>query len=186
MHAVSAGALAAGTVNFRDIMSLQAEELRKLQQEVDTVLAGRTPPLADLPNLPQDLVDTIVGMGDAFLLPEVVRDLQGLQGFVNQCSTAYRAGKILGFIEGGLPLALRGAAALATTQTRIGHWLNHGRYWRIGPGRMKAAGRGLPAGTHVPRLALGPDRPGVQHPHRDLRTRIPYVIPLGGTKCGCE
>ncbi|MFO1020679.1 MAG: DUF1501 domain-containing protein [Planctomycetales bacterium] len=29
VHAVSAGALAAGTVNFRDIMSLQAEELRK-------------------------------------------------------------------------------------------------------------------------------------------------------------
>lgn len=36
VHAVSAGALAAGTINFRDVMTLQAEELRK--QDMSMIL----------------------------------------------------------------------------------------------------------------------------------------------------
>ena len=139
-----------------------------------------------LPTLPQGLVDSVVGFGDAFLIPELIRDYQGLQGFVNTCSTEYRAGKILGFIEGSVPFVVRGAAAVASTQTRIGHWLNHGQYWRIGPGRMSARGLGLPFGTNVPRIAIGPKLPGFKHPHIDLRSRIPYAPPLGGTKCSCK
>ena len=141
--------------------------------------------VADLPTLPQEFTDLVVGFGDAFLIPELVRNYQGLEGVVNKCSTSYAVGKISGFITGGTPFVLRGTAALGAT--RIGHILNHNRYARIGSGRMPANGPGLPSGTDVPRIVFGPDRPGVpKPPHFDLRSRSPYAPPLGGLECGCE
>ena len=62
--------------------------------------------------------------------------------------------------------ALRGAAWFGGT--RLGHFLNHNRFLRIGPGRMPRNGR-LPAGSAVPRVSIGPQRPGVSNPHFDLR-----------------
>ncbi|MBA5868325.1 MAG: hypothetical protein GDA67_16655 [Nitrospira sp. CR1.3] len=141
--------------------------------------------VADLPTLPQEFVDLAVGFGDAFLIPELVRNYQGLDGVVNKCSTSYVIGKISGFVTGGAPFVLRGTAALGAT--RIGHILNHNRYARIGPGRMPANGHGLPSGTDVPRIVFGPDRPGMpKPPHFDLRSRSPYAPPLGGLECDCE
>ena len=140
--------------------------------------------VADLPDLPPGFVDAVVGFGDAFLIPELIRDAQGL-GFVNKCSTSYAVGKATGFVTGGAPFLLRGAAALGAT--RIGSLLNQNPYLRFGPGSMKSRGRGLPGGPDVPRLTIGPDRPGVtDRPHIDLRSRLPYVPPLGGLNCGCE
>jgi hypothetical protein len=63
---------------------------------------------------------------------------------------------------------MRAGAALGGT--RLGHGLNHNPYLRIGPGRMPARG-GLPAGPKVPRISIGPQRPGVKNPHIDLRIR---------------
>lgn len=52
--------------------------------------------------------------------------------------------------------------------TRPGHLLNHNPWIRIGPGRMPRSGR-LPGGARVPRLSVGPQKPGVSNPHLDLR-----------------
>ena len=138
--------------------------------------------------LPQGLVDSVTGFGDAFLIPELVRDALDIDGGVNKCSAAYRGGKIGGFITGGVPFALRGAAAAGAT--RAGQWLNRGQYWRIGPGRMPSAGPGLPGGGQVPRMTIGRDFPGSNRPHIDLRSRIPYAPPVGGPttsdECGCR
>lgn len=71
-------------------------------------------------------------------------------------------------VSGGGAAALRGGAWLGGT--RAGHLLNHNRYLRLGPGRMPKLGT-LPAGPKVPRLSVGPQRPGVNNPHRDLRVR---------------
>ena len=60
---------------------------------------------------------------------------------------------------------LRGGATFGGT--RAGHWLNHNRYIRMGPGRMPARG-GLPSGPKVPRLSIGNKPNG---PHCDLRVR---------------
>lgn len=133
---------------------------------------------SDLPNIPQPIVDTVTGFGDAFLISELVRDALDIDGGVNKCSAAYRGGKIGGSITGGVPFALRGAAAAGAT--RAGHWLNHGQYWRIGPGRMPSAGPGLPGGGQVPRMTIGRDVAGSNRPHADLRSRIPYAPPIGG------
>ena len=142
---------------------------------------------ADLPTIPQPIVDAVTGFGDAFLIPELVRDALDIDGGVNKCSAAYRGGKVGGFITGGAPFLLRGAAAAGAT--RFGHVLNHNRFFRVGPGRMPRNG-GLPPGTHVPRASVGPQRPGIPNPHFDLRSRIPYVPPVGGPTtsddCGCQ
>ncbi len=132
--------------------------------------------VADLPTIPQPILDAVTGFGDAFLIPELVRDAFDIDGGVKKCSAAYRSGKFSGFVTGGAPFLLRGAAAGAT---RFGHTLNHNRYFRIGPGRMPR-NCGLPPGTHVPRASVGPQRPGIPNPHFDLRSRIPYVLPVGG------
>ena len=110
------------------------------------------------PSLPQGFVDAVTGFGDAFLIPELVRDALDIDGGVNKCSAAYRGGKVGGFVTGGVPFLLRGAAAAGAT--RFGHALNHNRHFRIGPGRMPRNG-GLPPGTHVPRASVGPQRPGI-------------------------
>jgi hypothetical protein len=141
---------------------------------------------ADWPAIPQSVVDGVTGFGDSFLVPELIRDALGIDGGVNQCSPEYRGGKAAGFVIGSAPFALRGAAALGGT--RFGHALNHNRYLRMGPGRMPAAGPGLPAGPAVPRMAIGPQIKGAPvNPHRDLRSRLPYVPPVGGpAECGCQ
>jgi RHS repeat-associated protein len=61
---------------------------------------------------------------------------------------------------------LRAAAWLGGT--RLGHGLNHNPYLRIGPGRMPRNGPHPPS-TGAPRISVGPQRPGVQNPHLDLR-----------------
>ncbi|KPJ92849.1 MAG: hypothetical protein AMJ55_09145 [Gammaproteobacteria bacterium SG8_15] len=141
---------------------------------------------ATWPMVPQPVVDSVAGFGDAFLVSELVRDAFDIGG-VNKCSGFYKGGKIGGFVIGGAPFLLRGAAWYGGT--RLGHILNHNRYLRIGPGRMPRNG-GLPPGTHVPRMSIGPQRPSVPNPHFDLRTRIPYVPPVGGPTssddCGCQ
>jgi hypothetical protein len=63
---------------------------------------------------------------------------------------------------------IRGGAWLGGTRT--GHFLNHNPVCRIGPGRMPANGP-FPAGTHVPRISVGPQYPGSANPHIDLRLR---------------
>src|SRR5690349_23570506 len=60
--------------------------------------------------LDQDLVNAITGFGDAFLLPELIRNAFEISGGVNQCSAAYRYSKVAGFLTGSAPFALRGAA----------------------------------------------------------------------------
>ena len=140
---------------------------------------------ADWPSIPQPVLDGVTGFGDSFLIPELIRDALDIDGGVNQCSAAYRGGKATGFVVGSVPFALRGAAAVGAR--RFGHVLNHNRYLRVGPGRMPANGAGLPAGTGVPRMSIGPQiRGGPPNPHLDLRSRLPYVPPVGGpAECGC-
>lgn len=135
--------------------------------------------------LPQSLVDSVAGFGDAFLVPELIRDALNIDGGINKCSTFYRAGKATGFVWGSAPFALRGASALGAT--RFGHTLNHNHHLRTGPGRIPANGPGLPAGTDVPRMSIGPQiKGGPPNPHLDLRSRIPYAPPIGGpAECGC-
>lgn len=140
--------------------------------------------IEDLPTIPHPVVNAVAGFGDAFLIPALVRSALGVDDAVNKCSSAYAGGKVAGFIVGTIPFVARGAAVLGST--RIGHVLSHNRVFRIGPGRMPPNGPGLPGGTQVPRVAIGPERPGSLHPHVDLRSRIPYAPPLGGPQCGCQ
>ena len=129
--------------------------------------------VADLPDLPTEFTDFVIGFGDAFLIPELIREYQGLEGVVNKCSASYGIGKIGGFVSGGTPFVLRGTAALGAT--KIGHILNHNRYFRIGPGKWH-----------------GPMRPRISSPylpgdgHFSLTSRIPFLPPLGGPNCGCQ
>lgn len=118
--------------------------------------------------------DVIVGFGDAFLIPILVRDLFDISGDIDYGGPAYTGGMIAGTLWGSSTIALRGGAALGGT--RAGHALNHNPMVRIGPGRMPASG-GLPSGTGVPRISFG-SRPG--GPHGDLRTRLPHLPPVGG------
>ena len=132
--------------------------------------------------LDPDLINAITGFGDAFLLPELFRNAFDISGGLNQCSAAYRYGKVAGFLTGSAPFALRGAAALGGT--RLGNWaFNSNRYFRIGPGRWPS-GAGLPPAPNVPRISIGPF--GKFNPHRDLRSRLPYVPPIGGPSCDCQ
>jgi hypothetical protein len=146
---------------------------------------GDTDPLGlfgieDLPMIPAPVVNAVAGFGDAFLIPILVRSALDFDGVVDRCSGAYRGGMVGGIVVGTVPFVLRGAAALGGTQTRIGHFLNHNRVLRIGPGRWPA-GRGLPPGKDVPRLVLGPEKARLPNlRHIDLRSRIPYLPPLGG------
>jgi RHS repeat-associated protein len=136
-------------------------------------LEGMDDFIANLPTPPSQMTDFLTGLGDAFLIPILVRDIMDVQGGVNQCSTAYSIGKAVGFIDGLGPFALRGVAALGGA--RIGHILNHNRYFRIGPGRI---GRNM-----EPRIS-SPHLPG--DGHYPLTTRIPFMPPLGGPGCSCQ
>lgn len=124
--------------------------------------------LFEFPLLPQDVVDTSAGIGDALSLglTDVIRDAMDINKVVDKCSGAYKRGKYAGYALGVSGLALRGAAALGGT--RLGNsLLNSNRYVRIGPGRMPANGP-LPASTNAPRIAISS---GQNHPHYDLRIR---------------
>jgi hypothetical protein len=135
--------------------------------------------------LDQDLLNATTGFGDAFLLPQIMRYAFGIDGGVNQCSAAYRYGKVAGFLVGSAPFVLRGAALIGGT--RVGNAIfNSNRFFRIGPGRMPSAGPNLPPGPSVPRMVVGPTRAGNVPPHFDLRSRLPYVPPIGGPTCDCE
>lgn len=96
-----------------------------------------------------------MGFGDAFAIPILVRDLFDISGTVDYNSSAYEGGEIAGTIEGLVPFALEGAAMYSAAQAARGtaSVLNANRFLRIGPGRMPAAGEGLPAGTNVPRVS---------------------------------
>jgi RHS repeat-associated protein len=131
-------------------------------------------------------LQSIIGFGDAFGAAWF-RD-EGLDQFVDECSPEYIWGQRIGFLWSLGPFALRGLAAAGAT--RWGHFLNHNRYLRFGPGRMPRAGPGLPSGTGVPRASFGPQTPLRPNPHLDLRSRIPYVPPFGGwpsaDDCRCQ
>jgi len=130
-----------------------------------------------------ELANAIVGFGDAFFVPILVRGLFDIGGTVDFGSTAYAGGMIAGTLTGAATIALRGGSAIGGT--RLGHGVNHNPYVRIGPGRMPAAGRGLPSGTHVPRASFG----GQGGLHVDLRSRLPHLPPVGalvGDDNGCN
>jgi hypothetical protein len=123
----------------------------------------------------QRYVDAVTGFGDAFLIPELIRDAFDF-GTVDKCSAAYSGGKIAGIIWGSVPFAARAAAAIGAT--RFGRVLNANRYFRIGPGRW---GKDM-----VPRISspyLWGDG------HYSLTTRLPMLPPAGvvsSPDCGCE
>jgi len=128
--------------------------------------------IEDLPTIPQPVVNAVAGFGDAFLIPMLVRPLLGIDDVVDRCSAEYRGGMITGVVVGSIPFVARGAAALGGTW--FGHIINHNRYLRFGPGRMPTAGYGLSGGPSVPRVSVGHE-----WIHRDLRSRLPYVPPIG-------
>lgn len=118
-------------------------------------------------SLPQGVVDTVAGFGDAFGA-RYIRELFGVDGGINYDSITYQGSNLVGTFTPGLgtAAAIRGAAAFGGT--RIGNrLLNSNRYLRIGPGRMPSNGS-LPAGPKVPRMSIGK---GPGNPHIDLRVR---------------
>jgi RHS repeat-associated protein len=121
------------------------------------------------------VADTVVGFGDAFLIPIIVRHFADIDGSVDTGSAAYAGGNVAGIVVGFVPFAFEGAVAYSAAQAARGtpSVLNANRIIRIGPGRMPRNGS-LPPGTKVPRLSVGTD--GL---HVDLRRRIPPVPPLG-------
>ncbi len=141
---------------------------------------GNADPTGELGFLPGWAVNGAAGFGDAFLVPELIRNWWGI-GSVDKCSTSYAVGKGLGFAVGLGPFALRGLAA--TSGLGPLRFLNSNRYLRVGPGRMPGNGPGLGSGTNVPRMSIG-EGPG--NPHFDLRTRIPPPPPIGGPSCECQ
>ncbi len=67
---------------------------------------------ADLPTLPQGLVDSVTGFGDSVSLglTGLIRDASGIDGGVNKCSDAYRYGGYGAFALGGSRLVYAGLA----------------------------------------------------------------------------
>jgi len=64
------------------------------------------------PSLPQSWVDFSAGLGDALLLSfgDELRDLSGVSGGVDECTTAYNAGALTSFAFGGARVAYAGLA----------------------------------------------------------------------------
>jgi hypothetical protein len=115
--------------------------------------------------------DAIVGFGDAFLIPILVRNAFDIQGSVNYNSSAYNGGMIGGTIWGLVPFALEGASSYSAAQAARGtpSVLNANPYFRIGPGRW--------GGNMVPGRISSPYLPG--DGHFSLSTRLPPIPPLG-------
>jgi RHS repeat-associated protein len=123
--------------------------------------------------LPQGVVDSVTGFGDAFVIPQLVRAAFNLNGSVDQCSTAYKGGEIAGTIWGLIPA---GAESLALAADRTA--LNANQYFRIGLGRW---GKDM-----TPRIS-SPYLPG--DGHYRLTSRIPPPPPIGAAAnqgCGCQ
>jgi RHS repeat-associated protein len=91
--------------------------------------------------LPQSVADSVTGFGDGaykaitlgFGNLQDIRDVAGINGGVDACSSAYRYGHIAGEIEGAGALA----GSLAAKSFSRGGWLNSNRYLRIGWGKDK-------------------------------------------------
>jgi RHS repeat-associated protein len=68
--------------------------------------------LFNLPSLPQGLVNALAGFGDALLWGQgdLLRDLAGVDGGVDQCSGSYKAGSAAAVLAGGARLAYAGLA----------------------------------------------------------------------------
>jgi hypothetical protein len=118
------------------------------------------------------VANSITGFGDAFLIPILTRAVFNY-GTVDQCSTAYKNGEIVGTVWGLIPIGLE-EAALAADRTI----LNSNRYFRIGMGRW---GKDM-----VPRIS-SPYLPG--DGHVILTSRIPALPPVGeaaSPSCGCR
>jgi RHS repeat-associated protein len=67
---------------------------------------------ADLPSIPQPVVDFSAGLGDALLLGTggYLRDLAGVDGGVDPCSDAYDYGAVAALAAGGARVAYAGLA----------------------------------------------------------------------------
>lgn len=123
---------------------------------------------ADMPTLPQWVVDSAAGFGDGASLgfTALVREAAGWNDVVDRCSAIYTGSQYLSYSIIGTAGALRGAAKFGGT--RLGNrLLNRNRYARIGPGRLPRNGS-LPSATDAPRLSIG-GAPGNRH--IDLRVR---------------
>jgi len=130
--------------------------------------------VAGLPDIPQDVGDFITGFGDA-MGAKLIRGLMGNNVSINSTSGAYSLGSSVGTVWGFGTMGGLGARGMAFAGrmgggTRWGHWINHNRYLRFGPGRMPQNGR-WPSGPKVPRMSVGPGRRGGGNPHLDLRFR---------------
>ncbi len=119
--------------------------------------------------LPQGVVNAVTGFGDGSYAAitlgfgdlQDVRNLAGIDGGVDKCSTGYKAGKIAGEIDGALALG----GSLAAKSFAPGGWTNSNRYLRIGLGRkggdqvFRMAGQWVQRATgqaHIDILNLGP------------------------------
>lgn len=71
---------------------------------------------ADMPTLPQPVVNFSAGLGDGLLLGtgEHLRDLAGVDSGVDECATSYRAGGWASFAAGASRLAYAGAARVGS------------------------------------------------------------------------
>ena len=123
------------------------------------------------------LYNAVVGFGDAFLLPVLIRRALDIDGDISYDSTAYKLGEIAGTVEGLIPFGLGLGAELGAT--KFASILNKNRYFRIGPGKATANAKyGLGAGRNVPMMRIGNGKPSNWN-HIDLRSRLPKIPPLG-------
>jgi hypothetical protein len=145
------------------------------QLETVTVTAKQCTPASSNESFGDQVADAIVGFGDAFLIPILVRNALGIDGTVNYNSSAYTGGMIGGTIWGLAPFALEGAATYSAAQAARGtpSILNANPFFRIGPGRF--------GGNMVPRIS-SPYLPG--DGHYSLTTRVPPIPPLGALASG--
>lgn len=96
---------------------------------------------ADWPSIPQGVADAVTGFGDGVFNAitlgqgnlQDVRDALGIHGGIDPCSAAYKAGKVIGQIEGALAVG----GSVASKAFKPGGWTNSNRYLRIGWGRHK-------------------------------------------------
>jgi RHS repeat-associated protein len=85
--------------------------------------------LADLPDIPQPVVDFSAGFGDtmSFGLTNWVRNQMGKNSFVNKCSRSYYGGNLAGI---GWGLALSGAGLIrGGMRLELGNWKQGGEWF---------------------------------------------------------
>ena len=140
--------------------------------------------------LPQGVVDFSAGLGDALLLGfgDDLRGLAGVDGGVNECSSAYQAGGWTSFAFGGARLAyaglVKGGSILASSGAAASAFRNNvkvvfrggfGRNWRP-PNLSK-----YPTDAAL-RTAAGRSNPGVNA----YGAGVAGAGAAGGSGCGCE